>query len=254
MLAAHNVLAFETVCPVLHGNKAECETRLDGRGLKANQDVTFKAPSGRRTNVDRVIISGGTCRKRRPADLLIRAPKTARQLGDATEGHVNPSATSNADSYSRCFRVSFDAWVARNDRYLPIVTAESQDMWGLGSSPRFKANSSEFLPKLRTEQGGCLYEWPEVRLVPKCRKRKEVMYSGLTPRSTDGTNWQKPGIGIAAVSPVERNSTTVFRPDRTGLRKTPSSWLPANVIQKDHPGFVLIGLKVKESPFLSRGL
>ncbi len=65
---------------------------------------------------------------------------------------------------------------------------------------------------------------------------------------------QKSGIGIAAVSPVERNNTTVFRPDRTGLRKTPSSWLPANVIRKDHPGFVLIGLKVKEGPFLSRGL
>ena len=46
MLAAYNVLAFETTCPVWCGNKVGCETRpynQGSRGLKANQDVTFKA-------------------------------------------------------------------------------------------------------------------------------------------------------------------------------------------------------------------
>ena len=45
-----------------------------------------------------------------------------------------------------------------------------------------------------------------------------------------------------------------FRPDRTGLRKTPSSWLPANIFEKTIlvPCDWTIGLK--ESPFLSRGL
>jgi len=94
----------------------------------------------------------------------------------------------------------------------------------------------------QTKQGGCLYEWPD-----SLNTNSVLISNRLVFR-------QKPGIGIAAVSPVERNSTTVFRPDRTGLRKTPSSWLPANVKQKDHPGFVLIGLKVKEDPFLNRGL
>ncbi len=39
-----------------------------------------------------------------------------------------------------------------------------------------------------------------------------------------------------------------FRPDRTGLRKTPSSWLPANERNKDHPGFMVSWTKVKERP------
>ena len=38
-------------------------------------------------------------------------------------------------------RVCSEAWVAENKQYLPLLTAESQDTLGLGSSPRFRADS-----------------------------------------------------------------------------------------------------------------
>ena len=42
-----------------------------------------------------------------------------------------------------------------------------------------------------------------------------------------------------------------FRPDRTGLRKTPSSWLPANEIRKGHPGFMVSRTgRYGKAPFL----
>ncbi len=75
--------------------------------------------------------------------------------------------------------------------------------------------------------------------------------SNPAPRST----WQKPRRVLRLNQDSGRSQQyNGSRPDRTGLRKTPSSWLPANEINKDHPGFVLKDMKVKESPFLSRGL
>lgn len=107
-------------------------------------------------------------------------------------------------------RVSFDVCVARIRQYLPSPTAESQDMWGLGSSAHAKANS----------YGRC---FPELRPQPKAEE------SGY----------------LKLARSQEYNGS---RPDRTALRKTPRGWLPSNVITKDHAGFVSMDSRLKVRP------
>ena len=164
--------------------------------------------------------------------------------------------TFKANSYGRCFRV------VQSTGFMETVSPS-------GSAQINGTNdTSEFLPQPRTEQGSRLYErlgsqvfgvsgMVLAQRVPRLLASLVTAEVRLNPRSNreHSTIWQK----SRRVRPLNDNSGRSqkyngFRPDRTGLRKTPSSWLPANVKRKDHPGFVLMDSRIKESPFLSRGL
>lgn len=129
----------------------------------------------------------------------------------------NPSLRTLTAS-RRCFRVSFDGGVSQTRQEARTVTASS-----IGLST----------------------------LLMRVARIYQATFKANSSETDRNSSIEK---GSRLYKRLDREKYNGFRPDRTGLRKTPSSWLPANEISKDHPGFVLIGHEVQESPFLSRGL
>ena len=287
----------------LIADKGSIRKRLDhgcarsARKFTAGRFTDAALPE-RRINVDRVSIDRGTAQEcARFLHVLTGYPaignKHFDRLGDGETCWVLSClrTTFNTDSYSRCFRYldCFNGairhskyWCSSSGQHfvgeLPVqstVRLRSHVMQQDGPPCKAVYLSSEFLPKPRTEQGGCLYEWPVVRvfsmviafgglqsrrylsgirqkrLVNHCRGINALKWAlgKDVPPITFKALWQKPGIGPMAVRKSSRTQRyNGFRPDRTAPRKTPCGWLSTNVRRKDHAGFVSMDMEVKVRP------
>ncbi len=196
--------------------------------------ATFKAPSGRQLIADKGSIDGGL-RSLEPADTLAKGPDGVRNL----EGMMR-NGRNSFDTSAHLIRATFRAALPeRCFRYLDCFNGGMVSGW----FPVFVVNSVDakperrgsvtskavFIPSnldrnIKDNQGGCLYEWPDSQNVLNGARESKKLSLGLglqrvkrptsTHRVPDGGRnsgrapfkafWQKPGIGVAAVSPVPK--------------------------------------------------